>query len=107
MKGMALFIAISGIFVLELLMLSLKAVEINDVKELDNLEINSKVVVEGKVVNERILYLGSKLIVLDNGVEIICEDSESFKGKRIRVEGLIDEFNNKKQIGALRIEISN
>ena len=82
MREIALLISIAGMLVLGLLMLNLKTVEVRDVDDLKRLKVNTKVFVEGKVVDERVLYLGSKLIVLNNGIEVICECSESFKEKR-------------------------
>ena len=104
MKRIALLIAVMGLFVLGLLMLNLKAVEVGNEDDLKKLEVNTKVIVEGRVAEERVLYLGTKLLII-NDLEVICECSESFKGRRIRVEGLVDEFNGKRQVRVLKIEV--
>ena len=98
--------ALFGIFILGLLMIIIKPVEIDNLKDLDNLEINTKVEIEGKVVEERVLYEGTKLIKI-NDLEVICECSKSFKGEEIRIEGMVEKFDGKKQVRALRVEVIN
>ncbi len=104
MKEVALLIAIVGMLVLGLLMLNLRAVEVGDAEDLRGLEVNTKVIIEGRVAEERVLYLGTKLLMIDD-LEVICECPEDFKGKMVKVEGLVDEFNGKRQVKALRIEV--
>ena len=91
MKVIALIIALFGIFILGLLMLNLNPVEVDNLDDLRKFEINTKVKLEGEVIEERVLYEGTKLIKIGN-LEIICDCKESFKGKEVRVTGAIEEF---------------
>ena len=106
MKRLSLLIALFGIFVLGMLMFKIKAVDIKNLKDIERLEINTKVKLEGKVIEERILFEGTKLIKIRD-LEIICECRRSFKGNEIRVVGLVEEFDGKRQVRALRIEVLN
>ena len=85
---------------------NLKAIEIKNLENLKKLIVNEKVSVEGLVVEERFIYENTILVKLDNEVEIICE-CDSFLNKNIRVEGVIEEFENKKQVRALKVEVLN
>jgi hypothetical protein len=104
MKKLSFGIALAGIFILGLLMFKLKVVEVNSFDDLEELEINTKVELEGRVIEERALYEGTKMFIIGD-IEVICECLESFKGKEIRITGMIEEFNGKKQVRALRIEV--
>ncbi|MCA9485381.1 MAG: hypothetical protein KC506_00890 [Nanoarchaeota archaeon] len=74
-----------------------------EVESLDGLIVNEQVVVSGRVVSEREIYLGTKLLELDNGVEAVCECSDSFEGKDVRIEGFVSEYNGKNQVSVERI----
>ena len=102
MRRFAFVIAIVGLFLLALL-LNQKPKEVSDYEGLRNFEINSKVIVEGRVVSEKLIYDGNKILTLDNGLELICECSENFKGKIVEVVGIVEEYNDKKQIRVLRL----
>ncbi len=40
-----------------------------------------------------------------NGTSVLCECTQSYRGKNILVKGIIDEYNGKMEIRALRIRI--
>ena len=102
MRRFAFAISIFGLLVLALL-LNLIPIKVENYSELDNFEINQKVILEGKIMEERILFEGTKMLVLDNGIELICECNENFKGKNIEVAGVVEEYNGKKQVRVLKI----
>ena len=66
MRRWAFVIAILGMFVLALLMNYLPAKEIKSYEDLQDLEINARVSLNGEVVEERIIYEGTKILILDN-----------------------------------------
>jgi hypothetical protein len=103
MRRWAFIISILGLLALIVLMNFSPAKEVDSYEDLEKLEINSKVLVEGKVANERILYENVKLLDLGNGIDIICECSEFFSGEEVSIEGLVSEYNGKKQITVLEI----
>lgn len=103
MRRFAFIIAILGIFVMALLLEFGSVREIESYAELEELEVNAKVLVGGNVVEERILYEGTRLLKLENGVEVVCECAGSFNGEKVLVEGAVSEYEGKKQVEALRI----
>jgi len=135
MRIIALIIALFGIFTLGMLMFYLRETEVVSLKDIERLEVNTKVKLEGEVIEERILYKGTKLIKIGDiesfeksqklsklskkdfenlseidgysksSIEIICDCKESFKEKEVRVTGLIEEFNRKRQVIALKVEV--
>jgi DNA/RNA endonuclease YhcR with UshA esterase domain len=103
MRRFAFVIAIIGMFVLAMFM-GRGNLEIESRENLEQLEINRKVSLSGKVVEERVLYVGTKMFILDNGIELVCECVDSFQGEDVVVEGVVSEFENKKQVNVLKIE---
>ena len=77
--------------------------EIDELKDLENLEINSRVFVSGTVIDERFLYEGTKLLVLNNRIDLVCECSENFKGRKVFAEGIVQEYEGKRQVLVLSI----
>jgi len=104
MRRFAFIIAIIGMFVLSLFMGG-EGKEIESYEELQGLEINAKVSVSGKVLEEKVIYEGTKLFILDTGIDLVCECIESFEGKEIEVEGIVSEFEGIKQVRVLRVVI--
>lgn len=66
---------------------------------LNGLELNSRVEVSGIVVNERVIYEGTKLVVV-NGIDMIVEGEEGFRGRQITVRGRISEYEGERQVVA-------
>ena len=120
MRKWAFVILILGMFVLLLLMNFLPAKNVGSYEELEKLEINTKVILSGKVVEERVLYEGTKSFELDiedsvnslalvsnetsrNGIELICECTDSFLDEKIIIEGVVSEYEGKRQVEVLKI----
>ena len=99
MRRWAFVIFIVGIFLM-FVFLNLSPVETN---EIANLELNTLVSVSGEVVGERIIYAGTRILELDNGVVVLCECGESFKGKEIKVVGRVSDYEGTRQVVAEEI----
>jgi hypothetical protein len=105
MKRLALAIVILGIFVL-LLMLNLSSpVIIDNYSELSKLTDYTKVQTTGKVISERILYENTKLLKLDNDIEILCKACPSYVNRTLEVLGTSETYVNRTQVNALKITL--
>ncbi|MBU0760129.1 MAG: hypothetical protein KJ600_01155 [Nanoarchaeota archaeon] len=102
MRRFAFVIAILGMFVLVLL-LSQKPVSVIGYEDLEDLELNTRVEVVGEVVSEKIIYGDNKVLVLDGGIELVCEGVGGFVGNEVRVVGVVNEYDGKKQVSVLEI----
>jgi len=104
LRKYAFIVAILGIAVL-LGLLILSPRELGSLDELDSIGINEKVVLEGKVESER--EFGDFKVLSVRGIEIVCEcggeDDESYLDKEVKIIGLVEEFNDRKQVRVLRI----
>jgi hypothetical protein len=107
MRKWAFIIVILGIFAMALILEFERFEEISSYEDLMNLEVNKKVSLSGKVVEERVLYEGTKLLKLDNGIEVVCECAGGFKDGNVLVEGFVSEYEGKKQVEILRITRTN
>lgn len=106
MKRLALAIVLAGIFVL-LLMLNLSSPKIvHNPSELSGLVDNSKVQTQGKVISERTLYGNTKLLKLENSIEILCPACPPYINRTLDVIGTSETYLNKSQISALKIKKS-
>jgi len=101
MRRFAFVIAILGMFVLVLL-LNKSEIEVNNYEELEGLEINERVIVNGFVVSERYIF-EEVLLTLDNNLELICECVGNFEGREINAVGVVEDYKGKKQIRVLEI----
>ena len=101
MRRFAFVIVILGMFVLVLL-LSKGAIGIDSYEELEKLEINERVIVSGVVVSERVIF-EDRLLELDNGLELVCECEGGFKGNKVEVVGVVEEYRGRKQIRVLEL----
>ena len=97
MRRFALIIAILGIGVL-LGFLVAGPKEI-DGKSLDGLFDGQSISFEGVVDEVRVLRAGS-LIVIDD-IRVFCECSDIRAGQRVRVEGLVEEYDGNLRVNAL------
>ena len=102
MRRWAFVIAVLGLFVLFLFFNS-GAKDIECYENLQSLGLNSVVDVRGLVVEEKLIFGGTKILVLENGVELICDCPDNFEGEEIFAEGIVSEFEKMKQISVLRI----
>lgn len=96
-------IALAGISFFVFLLFIGNYHDVSDVKELGSMELHTKVVLEGEVVSERVF--DDFRILEVNGVDVVCNCKKSYLERVIRVEGLVSEFNGKRQIKALSIGI--
>ncbi len=102
MKRLALAITILGIVVLLILLNSQSPIAIKKQADLESLPDNTKIQVRGKVISER--YISeSKILKLDNNVEIICKGCPPYLNQTIIILGITEHYQNKTQIQALRI----
>lgn len=102
MRRWAFVIAMLGMFVLVLFF----SVGPEEVESVEGLVVNKNVLLNGIVVEERVIYEGVKVLILDSGIELVCECDESFVDRRVRVEGVVEEFDGRKQVRVLRIEVN-
>jgi len=102
MRRFAFVVAVLGMLVLVFLLIG-DPEEILDYGDLEDLEVNERIVVSGKVESERFIFRGSKLLILEEGIEVICECVGDYEGKEIVVEGIVSEFEGEKQVSALKI----
>jgi hypothetical protein len=99
MKKYVFIISILGISVLLILLIFFpKEIE---KRSIEDMEINEKIIFEGKIENER--NFGDFRILNIDGLDIICDCKESYLGKHVEIVGLIDEYNGNKQIKVLKI----
>ena len=74
-----------------------------DEENINDFDINEKVICEGKVNGERDI---GELKILDvDGIDVICDCKSTLLNKEILVKGAISEYNGEKQVTALRIEL--
>ncbi len=91
-----------GVFTMFVLM-NLSPKEISESREIEKLELNSRVSISGEVVSEKVIYEGTKILELGSGIIVLCECDGSFKGKEIKVVGKILDYEGTRQIVAEEI----
>ena len=101
MRRWAFIIFVVGMFVL-ILLLNSGFREVESYDELESLEINTRVYVSGEVESERILY-GAERAFEIKGIEFVCTSCESLIGEKADVEGIVSEYNSKKQVRVLKV----
>ncbi|MFH1290467.1 MAG: hypothetical protein ABIH92_03600 [Nanoarchaeota archaeon] len=104
MRKWAFIVAILGMFVM-VLFLNLEPEKVEDYSDLEELELNTRVSVMGKVVSERLIYGRTELLVLDNGIDLVFEGVGNFENEEIEVVGVVSEYNEKKQVTVEKIWI--
>ena len=105
MRKLAFIISIFGIFVLVLVMFFSGEIKVEDVEDLDELEVNSKVIVDGKIVGERNFGEGVKF-ELDNGLFVLCDNcGVGFIGRKVEVYGAVEDVYGEKMVGVLRMVV--
>ena len=107
MKTLSLSITLIGIFVLALLLNLHSPIIVDNSLSLSKLEVNSKVQTTGRVISERRLYENTNLIILNSNIEIICDSCPIYQNKTLSVIGIIEKYQNKTQIQALKIVRNN
>ncbi len=106
MKILSLITSLIGIFILGSLILIMKPIEVENLEDIEVLADNTKVVIEGKISEERTLYEGTKMLKIKD-IEAICECNGKYNDKNVRIKGIIDEYDHKKQILVMEIETLN
>ena len=104
MKKIAFVVFIVGICVLAVF-LNLPPRTVVSEKDLNELEINEKIYVSGRVVEEKIISGNKKILYLEKGIEIVCECDGGFNDREVVVVGIVSEFDGKKQVEALEIKL--
>jgi len=99
MRRWAFIIVVLGMFFLGFMLVQEGKV-VSSLEELEDLEVNQKVVIEGEIIESRLLYGNTRLLKLDSGIELICECS--FSGS-VKVDGIVSEYEGKKQVEVLKI----
>jgi hypothetical protein len=103
MRRLAFAITILGIFVLIVLLNLSSPKIINNYSSLSKLTDYTKVQTTGRVVSERILYGDTKLLKLDNNIEVLCQACLSYVNRTLYVIGTSESYINRTQINALKI----
>lgn len=103
MKILAFIITLAGIFTLLILLNLSHPIVINSPKGLSGLEQNTKVQTTGRVISERTLYENTKLLKLDNNVEVLCQACPAYINRTLNVLGTSETYINRTQIAALKI----
>lgn len=73
--------------------------------DLENYEINQKVILTDKVKSQRIIYEGTTLYATEKGFELICECTEKLKGQSVTIVGILEEYESRKQVRILEIHL--
>lgn len=74
------------------------------IEKLDELELNTRLIVSGRVTSEKVIYLGTNLLEIDNFIQVVCTSCrEKLLGKNIKVIGRVSNYKGKKQITAEKI----
>ncbi len=103
MRRISFIIAILGIFVLILLIWLIPEVKINSKDDLSGLVDNQRVRLSGFVEGER-NYEGI-LIFYINGIKVVCSGCDSLEGREIEINGIVEEYEGKKEVEVLEISI--
>ena len=78
-----------------------KVIENQD--ELEQFTIGQRVIITGEITETRTLRDGRQLLLLDNGILLACSCQEELKNRDVTVLGVIEEFQENKQIEILRM----
>ncbi len=100
MRRSSFIFAILGISFLFYLLI-FEEIKIEELKDLEDLEINSKIILVGFVDEEK--DFGTFKILKIKGIDVVCNCFESYLNEEIIVEGYVSEYLGKKQIKTLSI----
>lgn len=105
MRKLAFVVSLLGIFSLLIVSLVLPAAPLNSISDLNKTINNQKVIVSGKVIEEK-FYSSYSILKLNNSLSLQCNcKSLSFKNKNISARGIINEFPiGNKYIKVLKIK---
>ncbi len=99
---LSLSLSFLGVFFLLFLSNIIKPKIVSNLKEL---ELNERVITKGKIIEIK-NYDSFSIIKLDNNITITC-NCQLEKNQIITVEGKVEEYKNKLQIQAEKIQIEN
>lgn len=104
MKKTALFVALIGIGILIWIMVA-QPVLVEEYSDIREMPINKRVSLSGEVSDERD-FDGLRVMKV-GGIEVVCSCSEKiiYLGKSVEVIGIVEEYEERKQIRALEISI--
>jgi hypothetical protein len=103
MRRWAFVIVIVGMFVL-VWFLGFDVEIVRSFEDLSGLEINQKVELNGTVVGERRIANG-KILDLDSNISLVCSCLGDFLGLEISVEGVVSEYDGKRQVDVLKLDV--
>jgi len=103
MKILALGITLLGIFILIVLLNLSSPTVIRNYSELSELQDYTKVQTTGKVISERVLYEQTKLLNLDNNIEVLCNACPVYINRTLTIIGTVETYINRTQVNALKI----
>ncbi|MFH1802246.1 MAG: hypothetical protein ABH864_02220 [archaeon] len=99
MRRWAFVVFVVGMFVL-MLMFNTGFKQVENDEALQSLEVNVRVETSGEVVSERIIYPGTKLLNMGNGIDVVFSGEGNFLGKEVSVVGRVSEYAGRKQVTA-------
>lgn len=105
LRKLSLITTILGILALFLILNLSSPIEVNSPEQLSKLTPNQKVTTTGEVISERVLYAQTKLIKLNNSIELVCDSCPACKNKTIQAIGTAEQYENKTQISVSKIKI--
>lgn len=105
MRRIAFITGICGMLVLALLLSYSRVNEVDSAEDLTALVENTRVSLIGWVVEERMLYEGTRLFVFENGVEAVCSCGGGVEGTQVEILGVVSEYEGKKQVTVEKIYI--
>lgn len=72
-------------------------------QDLENYQVNQLVTLTDKVISQRLIYEGTTLYKTQKGFELICDCTNNLKDQEITIQGLVEEYEGKKQVRILEI----
>lgn len=98
MKRISLAVALIGILLLIWLLNYSKPIKISSETNISELKANQKILIKGKVT-----FQTPAKLTIDNKLDIYSEFSPPAKDKNILIMGIVEEYDGKKSLSALRI----
>ena len=103
MRRLAFAITLAGIFILLMMLNLTNPLIVDNYSSLSTLTEYTKVQTTGRVISERVLYENTKLLKLDNNIEVLCQACPSYVNRTLQVIGTSETYINRTQITALKI----
>lgn len=105
MRRLAFIITVLGICVLVLILVFSGEVVVGNYDDLEELELNTKVSLAGFVDEER-MFDGFRILEVE-GIDVVCDcfGVGVLEGKRVFVNGVVGEFNGRRQVELLELRV--